>query len=125
MLGMQTRMKKLENGVADATFLALAGLRRLGMAEVARTAIAPEDMLPAEGEMDRVERDPEVFGRAVAPVQADSHPPSRYAARILARNSHHVSSLRGLIQDRAGLTFKGSRPHRVPCHDRAPSPDYS
>lgn len=44
---VQTRMKKLEDGVAVATFLAMAGLNRLGMAEVARAPIAPEDMLPA------------------------------------------------------------------------------
>ena len=44
---VQTRMKKLESGVADATFLAMAGLRRLGMVEVARGGISPDDMLPA------------------------------------------------------------------------------
>jgi hydroxymethylbilane synthase len=43
---VQTRMRKLEEGVADATFLAMAGLTRLGMADVARP-IAVEDMLPA------------------------------------------------------------------------------
>lgn len=44
---VQTRMRKLDEGVADATFLAMAGLTRLGMLEVARSAIAPEEMLPA------------------------------------------------------------------------------
>jgi hydroxymethylbilane synthase len=44
---VQTRMRKLEEGVAHATFLAMAGLTRLGMAGVARSAIAPEAMLPA------------------------------------------------------------------------------
>ena len=44
---VQTRMKKLEDGVAGATFLAQAGLNRLGMADVARSAISPADMLPA------------------------------------------------------------------------------
>lgn len=44
---VQTRMRKLEEGVADATFLAMAGLTRLGMLSVARGAIAPEEMLPA------------------------------------------------------------------------------
>lgn len=44
---VQTRMKKLQNGVADATFLAMAGLNRLGMADVARSAIDPDEMLPA------------------------------------------------------------------------------
>jgi hydroxymethylbilane synthase len=44
---VQTRMRKLEEGVADATFLAMAGLTRLGMAHVARSAIDPGEMLPA------------------------------------------------------------------------------
>ncbi len=44
---VQTRLKKLADGVAAATFLAMAGLNRLGMAHVARSAIEPEQMLPA------------------------------------------------------------------------------
>ncbi|SLN63750.1 Porphobilinogen deaminase [Roseovarius albus] len=44
---VQTRLKKLQDGVADCTFLAMAGLRRLGQAEVARSAIEPDVMLPA------------------------------------------------------------------------------
>lgn len=44
---VQTRMRKLDEGVAAATFLAMAGLNRLGMAHVARSAIAVEAMLPA------------------------------------------------------------------------------
>ncbi|MFN4193766.1 MAG: hydroxymethylbilane synthase [Tabrizicola sp.] len=44
---VQTRMRKLDEGVADATFLAMAGLTRLGLTSLARSAIAPEEMLPA------------------------------------------------------------------------------
>ncbi|PYE85097.1 hydroxymethylbilane synthase [Pseudoroseicyclus aestuarii] len=44
---LQTRLLKLSDGVADATFLAAAGLSRLKMTEVPARAIAPEDMLPA------------------------------------------------------------------------------
>lgn len=44
---VQTRLRKLEEGVADATFLAMAGLTRLGMVHVARSVIAPEEVLPA------------------------------------------------------------------------------
>jgi hydroxymethylbilane synthase len=40
-------MRKLTEGVAEATFLAMAGLRRLGMAHEARAAIEPDEMLPA------------------------------------------------------------------------------
>ena len=44
---VQTRLKKLTNGLASATFLAMAGLNRLNMAHVATVAIEPEQMLPA------------------------------------------------------------------------------
>lgn len=44
---VQTRLAKLEAGVAEATFLAMAGLRRLGMPEETATPIPPEEMLPA------------------------------------------------------------------------------
>ncbi len=44
---VQTRMKKLEEGVAQATFLATAGLNRLNMTDVPRRSIEPEEMLPA------------------------------------------------------------------------------
>ena len=44
---VQTRMKKLQDGVAVATFLAMAGLNRLGLAHIARSAIAVDEMLPA------------------------------------------------------------------------------
>ncbi len=44
---VQTRLRKLAEGVAEATFLAMAGLNRLGMAEVAARAIDPDEMLPA------------------------------------------------------------------------------
>jgi len=43
---VQTRMRKLEEGQADATFLAMAGLRRLGYEHMA-TPIPLTDMLPA------------------------------------------------------------------------------
>lgn len=44
---VQTRMRKLEEGVAEATFLAWAGLRRLGMQAAARAPIEVAEMLPA------------------------------------------------------------------------------
>jgi len=42
---VQTRMRKLEDGVAAATFLACAGLNRLGLS--LGTPVTPEEMLPA------------------------------------------------------------------------------
>ncbi|MEM6305914.1 MAG: hydroxymethylbilane synthase [Pseudomonadota bacterium] len=44
---LQTRLKKLDEGVAEATFLAMAGLNRLQMTEVPKSAIEPDTMLPA------------------------------------------------------------------------------
>jgi len=44
---VQTRLRKLSENVAAATFLATAGLNRLGMTDVPFSPIAPEDMLPA------------------------------------------------------------------------------
>ncbi len=44
---VQTRLKKLADGVAEATFLAMAGLNRLGNAHVAQSAVEVDEMLPA------------------------------------------------------------------------------
>lgn len=44
---VQTRMRKLQDGAAVATFLAMAGLNRLGLAHLACGPIEPEEMLPA------------------------------------------------------------------------------
>ncbi len=44
---VQTRLRKLAEGQVGATLLALAGLKRLGMAEKAAAILPPEIMLPA------------------------------------------------------------------------------
>ncbi len=44
---VQTRLRKLGDGVAQATFLAMAGLNRLHAANVPVTPLAAETMLPA------------------------------------------------------------------------------
>ncbi|MCI2395464.1 hydroxymethylbilane synthase [Aliiroseovarius sediminis] len=44
---VQTRLKKLHDGVAEATFLAMAGLNRLAMEDVPATPIPTDDMLNA------------------------------------------------------------------------------
>jgi hydroxymethylbilane synthase len=46
---VQTRLKKLEDGQADATFLAMAGLIRLELGNLA-TPVPASDMLPAAGQ---------------------------------------------------------------------------
>ncbi len=42
-----TRLRKLGEGQVDATMLALAGLRRLGKADVVSCVLAPDEILPA------------------------------------------------------------------------------
>ncbi len=44
---VQTRLRKLHEGVADATFLAMAGLNRLGNAELAKSIVEVDQILPA------------------------------------------------------------------------------
>jgi len=44
---VQTRMQKLADGVAQATFLAMAGLNRLAMTHLAQGPIEVSEMLPA------------------------------------------------------------------------------
>lgn len=47
---VQTRIEKLRSGQVDATMLAVAGLKRLGLAHEIDAIIAPEDMLPSAGQ---------------------------------------------------------------------------
>jgi hydroxymethylbilane synthase len=47
---VETRLRKLEEGVADATLLALAGLKRLGLADAATAVLGVDEFLPAVGQ---------------------------------------------------------------------------
>jgi len=47
---VETRLRKLDEGVVDATLLALAGLRRLGLAEAATAILDTNEFLPAVGQ---------------------------------------------------------------------------
>lgn len=44
---VETRLRKLDEGVADATLLAMAGLDRLGLANKVTAALSVDEMLPA------------------------------------------------------------------------------
>ena len=44
---VETRLRKLDEGVADATLLAMAGLDRLGLASHATAILSTDEMLPA------------------------------------------------------------------------------
>jgi hydroxymethylbilane synthase len=47
---VETRLRKLDNDDVDATLLALAGLKRLGLAEHATNIMSAEEFLPAVGQ---------------------------------------------------------------------------
>lgn len=47
---VQSRLRKLSEGVVDATLLALAGLTRLGMADIASEILPLDDFPPAVGQ---------------------------------------------------------------------------
>lgn len=59
---VETRLRKAEAGEIDATLLALAGLRRLGLAQHATTVLEIEHFLPAVGQ-----------GAIAISVRADDH----------------------------------------------------
>ncbi|WP_136658109.1 hydroxymethylbilane synthase [Nitratireductor sp. XY-223] len=72
---VQTRMRKLEEGIVDGTLLAMAGLKRLGLQDNATDVMAVDDFLPALGQgaicvesrTDDTETD-----RLLAPVNDDA-----------------------------------------------------
>jgi hydroxymethylbilane synthase len=47
---VETRLRKLDEGVADATLLALAGLKRLGLIDAATAILDVDEFLPAVGQ---------------------------------------------------------------------------
>ncbi len=85
---VQTRIKKLEAGEADATFLAMAGLERLDLGHLARP-IAVDDMLPAAGQG--------IIGVAACP---DRLAPSAMEA---LHGLNHVQTEQAAIAERAFL----------------------
>jgi hydroxymethylbilane synthase len=47
---VETRLRKIDEGSADATLLAIAGLKRLGLADAAASVFEVADFLPAVGQ---------------------------------------------------------------------------
>nr|WP_041527873.1 hydroxymethylbilane synthase [Paracoccus aminophilus] len=76
---VQTRMKKLEDGVAVATFLAMAGLARMEMTDAARGAISADEMLPAV---------------AQGCIGVERRADDALMARLLGAINHHETALR-------------------------------
>lgn len=85
---VQTRLKKLADGVAACTFLAQAGLNRLDMGDVPATPVDTDDMLPAVAQ-----------GAIGIERRADD---TRMADMLAA--IHHVETGQRLAAERAFLT---------------------
>lgn len=76
---VETRLRKLSEGVADATFLACAGLNRLGLADKITLAMPTDIMLPAiaQGAIGIEIRDGDQATREL--LSAINHAPSEIA----------------------------------------------
>ena len=73
---VETRLGKLAAGLADATLLAVAGVKRIGRADLLDAVLDPEEMLPAAGQgVIAVETRAEDAGIA-ARLAALDYPPS-------------------------------------------------
>jgi hydroxymethylbilane synthase len=84
---VETRLHKLDDGVADATLLALAGLKRLGLANTATAVLSVEEFLPAVGQ-----------GAIGIECRADNA-----KTRDLLRSINHTDTERALACERAFL----------------------
>ncbi|WP_237152880.1 hydroxymethylbilane synthase [Oryzibacter oryziterrae] len=90
---VQTRLRKLSEGVVDATLLAMAGLNRLGMAHVATAILDPETFPPAVGQ---------------GAIGIETRAGDRRIAELLDRIHHPATGL-ALATERAFLrTLDGS-----------------
>jgi hydroxymethylbilane synthase len=72
---VETRLRKLEDGVADATLLACAGLRRLGLADRITSAVPTDQMLPAvaQGAIGiEIRGGDEAMAEALAPINDEA-----------------------------------------------------
>ena len=95
---VQTRLRKLEDGVAACTFLAMAGLNRLGMTHVATSTIETAEMLPAVAQgaigIERRRDDTRAAEMLAAIHHGPTGPPPRRRTRLprgprrLLRNPH-------------------------------------
>ena len=110
---VQTRLKKLEAGVAHCTFLAMAGLNRLGMADVPATPIDTTDMLPAvaQGAIGIERRDDDARAREMLSALHDLETGQRLAAErayLSALDGSCETPIAGLATlDRGSITLRG------------------
>jgi hydroxymethylbilane synthase len=74
---VETRIRKIDEGEADATLLAIAGLKRLGLAHHAKSVIPLADFPPAVGQgailIETRDQDPETRALVAAIDHRDTH----------------------------------------------------
>ena len=98
---VETRLRKLDEGVADATLLALAGLRRLGLESVASAVLDPNEFVLAVGQ-----------GVIAIETRADDTARARAGRKnrrcrcgdALARSAHFWPSLMARAKPRSRVT---------------------
>jgi hydroxymethylbilane synthase len=124
---VETRLRKLAEGEADATFLATAGLRRLELTDHITSPMSPDDMLPAvaQGAIGiEVECDNEWIKSLLAPLHhAETAIAVECERAFLARlDGSCRTPIAGLAQlVRGELQFSGMilTPDGVHCHETA------
>lgn len=82
-----TRIEKLDQGVADATLLACAGLNRLGMSDVISSQLPIDDFPPAPGQ---------------GAITIEAHIENQTMLKLLEPINHHETE-RALVAERAFL----------------------
>jgi hydroxymethylbilane synthase len=87
-----TRMRKLEEGTCDATLLALCGLERLGMADMARSVLSVDEMLPAVAQ----------GALGIECREADADVRALLAPLVSARATAELAAERGLLAELDG-----------------------
>jgi hydroxymethylbilane synthase len=121
---VQTRMRKLDEGVAEATFLACAGLNRLNASSDMAHAIDPDVMLPAvaQGAIGIEARSDDAVVHELLAVLDDADTRTLLTAErafLKALDGSCRTPLAGLAEyTEAGLRFRGEilRPDGSECH---------
>ena len=85
---VETRLRKLDAGEVDGTLLALAGLKRLGLADVATETLDVDAFVPA-------------VGQGIIAIESRT---DDAATRNLLAAINHVDSMTALVTERAFLT---------------------
>jgi hydroxymethylbilane synthase len=110
---VETRLRKLADGVADATIVALAGLKRLGLDDCVTSILSTEEMLPAvaQGAIAVVCRDGDEKVEALLKALNDTETEARVAcerAFLAVLDGSCKTPIAGLAEfDAHGLVFRG------------------